>query len=370
MNFPGTISVSNADLCSDLSQDKINSVIDAMIDTILNIECTANSDGLVIQDCTISIRTINCQSPSELASGSSLVFEYEIIIESICNADCSNAQAVANKLYGQVTAALLSALSDGSFADELRQASSTAVSALLANAKFTGDFGPVVIPLLSLLSEWYPDWRGQSNKCKNDGNAPAYMKAEGSYYEESLADCCERYFSWDYYTCTGTAESIPNGFYPDWAESGLKCLNSTEAMPNYMRKNPDLWLQDDVESCCRQYFRWSYGDCVTSSGGSLSAVATGKWYVNNKEEICQQDCPEGDGAACGGNANAWDTLYSTAASCCEEKLSWIAKTVCESESTKTTNAGSSLWFVDWTLDKVRRSRVLSPSLFQAIRELD
>ena len=275
--------------------------------------------------------------------------EYEIVIEAICSSsDCGNPQAVqdiANAVYDQVTGNLREAIDNGSLVSSLRAGSSD-LSDLIEVATESGDFSDVVIPILALISKWYPAWGGQSNACLNDGNAPYYMKISRGYYESSLDACCERFFSWDIYTCTGASGTVPlpRGFFPNWGGSETKCFNSTETaktMPDYIRQNSEQWLDDDVQSCCEKHFNWAYSYCISLSGGSPSASATDKWYVNHKEEVCQQDCPEKGGGPCGGLVKPWDTLNETAASCCQEKLSWIASSTCEARSTLMTVDGSS-----------------------------
>lgn len=181
------------------------------------------------------------------------------------------------------------------------------------------------------------------------------MKLFGTYYESSLDACCKRYYSWDFFSCTGGTGTIPSGFYPNWDGTDTKCLNSTltaDSLPDYMRKNPDQWLNDKLESCCQKHYSWAYSDCIALSGGNPSAPATRKWYVNHIEEICQQDCPEESGGACGGLVNPWDTLYETAENCCTEQLSWIVSATCEAQSNLTAVIGTSQWYVDWELEKV------------------
>lgn len=121
------------------------------------------------------------------------------------------------------------------------------------------------------------------------------------------------------------------------------------------QRNPKLWLYDNVESCCSNYFHWSLDECLLVSGGSSGASpGTGKWYVNHKDSVCQRDCAKEDGDSCGGTAKRWETpLYDSAAACCKEKLSWISLPVCEAKSTSTTAVGSFLWFVDFSRGKVR-----------------
>ena len=102
------------------------------------------------------------------------VVEFQIIIEAICSSGCTNADDVGETLYNQVTDGLRDAINDGSLVTALRDVSSD-LSDLLESANAIGDFCPVVIPILSLLPDvnaWYPDWRGQSQTCKNDGEYP------------------------------------------------------------------------------------------------------------------------------------------------------------------------------------------------------
>ena len=79
----------------------------------------------------------------------------------------------------------------------------------------------------------------------------------------------------------------------------------------------------------------------------------GKFYVNHKKLICQQDCPKGEeGGYCGGAVKSWNVLYDTAKECCEEKLGWIAISICEADSNLSTATGSSHWYVDCVNEKV------------------
>jgi len=310
--------------------------------------------------CKARVLSVNGQSvTSRLRRHSrslqeSLVLQYEMELEAICSsADCSDAQTVGNALYALVTGTLRTAIEDGSIVASLR-AVSTDFATLLASATATGVFTDLVVPVLTVLSNWYPNWRDGTNNCLNDGNAPTYMKIFGTYFENSLDACCDRFFSWDTIECKGDSASIPSGFYPNWAGTKTKCLNSTEmstTVPGYMAKNPEQWLFNDIESCCEQYYSWVYKGCIGLTSGNSVDSGTDKWYVNHQEEICQQDCPEEGMGACGGLATPWDQLYASAAVCCAEKLSWITPSTCEAQSSLATAVGTSRWYVDWVLEK-------------------
>lgn len=285
--------------------------------------------------------------------------EYELDLVAVCSgSECSDAESVkeiSNSVYNQVTSRLDEAITDGSLIQEIRDSSSAEIAGVLENATATGEFSPAVVPLLDLLSDWYPDWQGQTRTCKNDGNSPMYFNILGTYFEKSLDACCTRFYSWEYYSCMGGAGTLPTGYYPNWGETEIKCLNATETfatMPDHFRQSPDQWLFDDIESCCKNYYSWDFNQCLVGSGVSLSTYATFKWFVNHKKEICQQDCPESAmNATCGGLAMEWNQLYETADSCCGETLSWVQLSSCQGQSSQTTVAGSYQWFVNHPLEK-------------------
>jgi len=252
--------------------------------------------SLTEPSCTSGRRKLFRQLQTET---STIEAQYEVIIDTICRAsDCSDVQELANQVYEQVTGDLKAAIDDGSLIASIAATVQTTYADLATTfmpifqeATLTGDFSPLVIPVVAALSKWYPDWQGVSNSCKNDGNEPLYMKKNGGYYESSLDACCERHFNWDKPTC------------------------------------------------------------ISVGGGNPSDAATGKWYVNHEKEICQQDCTEETGGPCGGLANRWDALHETAEDCCEQRLGWKITSVCEAQSTLQTVVGTSLWYVDWSDQK-------------------
>ena len=153
------------------------------------------------------------------------------------------------------------------------------------------------------------------------------MKIYGTYFESSLTSCCDRYFSWDYYKCMGDSATLPIGFYPNWGKAEIKCLESSEKMPDYIITNPS-YMYSDIESCCDRYYSWSFNECIAGSGGSSTlASGTSNWYVNHPDEICQKDCPKTEGGSCGGTAKSWDQLYASASQCCKN-LWWVDPSKC------------------------------------------
>ena len=72
---------------------------------------------------------------------------------------------------------------------------------------------------------YYPSWNTGEKRCKNDGNAPNFMKTNGGY-ESTLEKCCERYYSFDMHTCMGSNPADIQGFYPAWESdsNAIKCI--------------------------------------------------------------------------------------------------------------------------------------------------
>lgn len=320
---------------------------------------TKGCPGEGVQSCVATVLSVNGQSLTSrlrkrsrsLQDNGSLILAFEIALDAICTTlGCSGAETIGRTIQAQVTDDILAAIDDGSFLETVRLASTASLRVLLSSAVAKGNFEEIA----AALSDWYPDWRGSSNSCFNDGGAPLYMKLFGTYFENTLEACCKRYFDWDSFTCLGDAGTIPSGFYPNWGRSEPSCLNSTETpenFPNYMRSKPEQWLENDIESCCERHYNWAYSECIALTGGNSSVAATGKWYVNDESSICQKDCVIGDDGRCGGLAQKWDTLYETAASCCSNRLHWIVSTTCEGKSNLQTVNGTSEWYVDWSLEK-------------------
>lgn len=173
----------------------------------------------------------------------------------------------------------------------------------------------------------------RTHTCKNDGREPGYMKVYGNYYEFSLRACCERYFSWDIAACSGDEEGAEfEGYFPNWLASGEnRCFGEDERtdIPDYMRNNPGIWLEGEVESCCLRYFSWDYNRCVRlTSGSTAAAVGTSEWWVDWSIRKCVKDCNDATDGDCGGLAKPWDDLFGSANDCCASRLSYVERSEC------------------------------------------
>jgi len=192
----------------------VSSLPEGFIDAVQESICAHTS----YEDCTTTVTKINGQSVGRVRGrqlqSSTILIEFETIIQIICDAGCStNPQAIqtlADSVYQQASSDLQSAITSAALINSISAASSD-IANLLASAVISGDFSQVVMPLLALLN-WYPNWSGGSSTCKNDINsAPLYMRLNTMFFENSLEMCCKRYYSWAYNECAGENAVTPSG---------------------------------------------------------------------------------------------------------------------------------------------------------------
>mmetsp|Transcript_17359 Transcript_17359/g.27209 ORF Transcript_17359/g.27209 Transcript_17359/m.27209 type:complete len:182 (+) Transcript_17359:825-1370(+) len=156
------------------------------------------------------------------------------------------------------------------------------------------------------------------------GKEPYYMLSNANYFlSNSIEECCEKYYGWKYFACTGTKPELTNGeYYPNWSGSGSSTATCVKVkddnMPDYMLNDQAWYLSTTLEKCCERHFHWGIKDCL----GTMDA-GSNEWYVSYEDKICVQDC---NGASpCGGIATSWVELYSSKEKCCEDRLPWIPR---------------------------------------------
>jgi hypothetical protein len=189
---------------------------------------------------------------------------------------------------------------------------------------------------------WYPDWEGSNKGCLRDGNEPLYMvqNKDGFIFSDKKS-CCEEHFSWGFNVCMGGigGTSIAHGdgtstivygdgsgdkYYADWTSGDDTCKNDGLA-PEYMVNVAAMWLYDDLDKCCAQFFSYKLDMC--KAGGSTSSyTGTNKWYTSWEDSTCYKDCPVG-GTDCGGPADffASNNLFDTKEKCCSTTLQYDYK---------------------------------------------
>ena len=161
---------------------------------------------------------------------------------------------------------------------------------------------------------YYPDWGGKNTGCVNDGMEPHYMLVNHPYFLfNSLKECCEQFYHWDVYTCTGVWPVLTNGeYYPDWENHSGTCLND-DKMPKYMISNQQWYLSKTKKECCEEHYYWAVNDCM---GDELQG--SNKWYINWPHFTCVQDCK--GASPCGGLAEFWEETFTSKEACCRQKV--------------------------------------------------
>lgn len=289
------------------------------------------------------------QQRRQQTSTNDVIVEFKTIITTYCQTtDCSDAQSIVNAISDDVQ----TNLGGGAMSDILATIKAQAVGSLatlMATAVVSSPttFGDILIPLLDELTKWYPDWHGGTGTCKNDGEYPFYMNRYspwGSYFKNTLKECCDHYFSWAYNNCVslggGSTDTLESDeYYFDYQSESCKqnCLKDTPG------KNcgglADGWMKrfDTAEKCCEEKLWWvNQGKCKADSTGSAADLAaanagTGKWYVDWIKEMCVKDCStSATDPACGGLAEKWEEtrLFSSANDCCSDSLSYVDRAKC------------------------------------------
>jgi hypothetical protein len=168
---------------------------------------------------------------------------------------------------------------------------------------------------------YYPDWNGANEGCIDDGQEPYYMLSNAQYFlSNTREECCEKFYGWKYYECTGTKPPSSGGYYPDWigaSSSPYTCLNDGKE-PLYMLNSPAWYLSSTLKECCETHFRFAFKECMGTQD-----VGTGNWYVKWDSNTCAQDCTIGaSNSNCGGIAGSWEEFFDSKEACCDSKLSW------------------------------------------------
>ena len=139
------------------------------------------------------------------------------------------------------------------------------------------------------------------------------------FLSNSIEECCEKFYDWDFFECSGTTPVLTHGeFYPDWSGGGTSTCLADGKIPDYMISNQNWYLSTTLEKCCDRHFYWNINECL-----GTTSVGSNDWYVSYEDVKCVQDCSGAE--PCGGVAEPWDKLYSTKEQCCKEKLPWVPK---------------------------------------------
>jgi len=326
--------------------------------TIDNVVCVAGEESTLKTSLQASLQAISCPTGSNYSvkvmklecksrrrqfrgllssASSSLVADFEVMLTVYCQTnDCSDANEVVQAVYGTVTDNFRAAIIDSSFITALQSSASSTAFASSSAGSDAVTFGQVVAPLLEALTDWYPSWHDQTSTCLNDGNVPAYMRNGNSFIRNSLEECCNWYYSWDFTNCmilSGASSSVyaTNEFYIDYYSRSCRqsCIEGTAGLncagiaPNWVK------VFATAESCCEQKLWWvETSRCVADSTLTPFTTAAGssKWYRDG--EKCVKDCDDSSDAQCGGLAERWEETFTTSGVCCSTTLWWVATEDC------------------------------------------
>jgi hypothetical protein len=344
INIPGKFAYSGVD-CSTITDADITTIQDRTNNSVKADACKAPLDP---NKCTVTSKATCNNTRRKLVRGErhlatdTLDVVFNITVTSYCQSgDCSDVQAIITSVENTVEANLAGSTTGLTGLPTYIQSAVTALSS--ATVSVNAVLQDVIVPLLENLLNWYPDWHGGTNTCKNDGQYPFYMSRHGSYFRSTLKDCCEYYYGWALNECLtlgggNTASLASDEFYADYdhehcvqdcptGTTGKNCGGLVEG--NWVVK------YTTASECCKGKFWWiDENVCIGQSSGNATAIATAnagsdKYYVDWENEKCVKDCAVSTtDAACGGLANKWDPLYTTADICCSTRLSYIARAQC------------------------------------------
>eukprot|EP00804_Cyclotella_cryptica_P014427 CCRYP_004774-RA/>CCRYP_004774-RA protein AED:0.14 eAED:0.21 QI:0/0/0/1/1/1/3/0/345 len=173
------------------------------------------------------------------------------------------------------------------------------------------------------------------------------------------ATCCSTKLGWvQASTCTGASTSATTAtsgslkYYADYTSGTCKkdCAVATTApecggVPCQLRSSTRCYLLCWQVRVDRQGPLHCHGNWRIPN----------KFYVDYADNACKQDCAAASGTNCAGHPGDKATqLFSTAATCCSSKLSYLNQAACVSKSTTGSAAsatGSAKWYVDWSVSK-------------------
>ena len=161
------------------------------------------------------------------------------------------------------------------------------------------------------------------------------MKLTGIWYETTLEACCERFYGWDVFTCLGNSGADTSGLATNMWRVNYEDLTCVQDCPASSGAtcggHANSWetLFDSAEDCCEGKLWWAnQAACIgESTGTAVTVIGSEEWYVSwETGGKCVKDCPVG-AANCGGLAESWENLHSSADQCCE-RLWWIEREDC------------------------------------------
>eukprot|EP00970_Alexandrium_tamarense_P014662 scaffold4240_cov212-Alexandrium_tamarense.AAC.6 len=109
-------------------------------------------------------------------------------------------------------------------------------------------------------SNWYPQMHDpKATSCKKDTNYPSYMKLDPKRWLFPEADdCCKSFYFWDS-DCVQKSVASSKRWYPEF--TGIGGCKDDDNAPQFM-KAYDSYFVDTLETCCETYFVWNVKGCM------------------------------------------------------------------------------------------------------------
>jgi len=340
---PGSIKYTGAD-CSVFPESSLKT-IEAMTVTAFNAVTCSPSPPYSSSNCVPTVEATCTEAWRKLVRGErrlatdTLEILFNITFTSYCQqGDCSDVQDIISSVESK-----LQVYRDRGDLDDFAKISLPYYIPDLDSLPATVVLENSIVPMLEDLLNWYPDWHSGTNTCKNDGEYPFYMSRQGSYFRSTLKDCCKYYYGWAYNECLdlgggNTADLASDKFYANYdAESCAQdCPEGTTGKNcGGLVKGNWVVLYSTASECCKGKFWWTEENvCIGKSTQNQTAIdvanaGSGKYYIDWEDEKCVKDCAKSaTDAACGGLANKWDPLYTSASVCCSTKLAWKDRDEC------------------------------------------
>ena len=93
-------------------------------------------------------------------------------------------------------------------------------------------------------------------------------------------------YDWKMNECMSLAEDGGTGlYYPDWSGDNEACLNDSQE-PQYMIQNPSIWMFSTLAECCEKYYSYNLATCT----GASPSAGTTKYWMDWTNKKCVQDC--------------------------------------------------------------------------------
>jgi len=202
--------------------------------------------------------------------------------------------------------------------------------------------------------------------CPDDGTAPPGAPCGGSPDDlstqlfDTAEKCCKEKLSWiNEDVCQGNSLSSTNGATHKWLVdySEKRCVKDcavTATDPDCagIEENKDgLELFDTNELCCKGKLGYINELLCVARSNEPGMRHTGKFYPDQGEGVCKQDCPTTGGACAGAPTDLSTPLYDTAEACCKGSVGWVDSDSCQQISSSSSVASTDKYHVDYSNNK-------------------